>query len=349
MRIFYASINSPNNIELPNSKIWYNNLYQTLAKWFEVVRPQYSVQEQHIRCVYNSNEKDRKKFSEILFQEVKKENSKKKINLFFSYFWSASVLPEVIDKIKDLGIITINFYCNNVHQFNLVSEIAPHYNYCMVPEREALQKYLNVGANPIHVQMAANPDLYKPYSLKKTYDVIFVGQNYLNRQDYTEYLYRNGIDIHVWGPNWKRSLMLNEFTLPKTHIGKPLSDKELVMMYSRSKISLNFSEVMVQDKHYDYGSIKRHIKLRDFEAPMSGAFYITGYQKELENYYEINKEIVCYETKEELLEKIRYYLKNPSETETIRMAGRRRALKDHTWDNRFEELFGKIGLKYEKS
>lgn len=365
MRIFYVSIDTANNIELPNSKIWYNNLYLTLAKRFEVIKPQYNVQEQHIRCVYNiynSNEKDRKRFSEMLFQEIKKQNSLKEINLFFSYFWSSSILPEVIDKIKDLGIITVNFYCNNIHQFNLVSEIAPYYDYCMVPEREALQKYINVGANPIHIQMAANPDFYKPYNLKREYDVTFVGQNYLNRQNYVEYLYKNGIDIHVWGPGWERALRpnnnglvnrikskigLNKPVLPKSNVNRPLADDELVKNYSRSKISLNFSEVSLQDKNEDFGKLKRHIRLRDFEAPMSGAFYITGYQEELKEYYEIGKEIICYKTKEDLLDKIKYYLKHQDEAETIRIAGQKRAIKDHTWENRFRELFRKIGLNYE--
>lgn len=366
MRIFYASIDSANNPELPNSKIWYNNLYLTLVKRFEVVKPRYNIQEQHVRCVYDTHHSkvgDRIRFSEMLLKDVIRQNSFKKIDLFFSYFYSASILPEVIERIKDLGIITVNFYCNNIHQFDLVSEIAPHYDYCMIPEREALHKYIDVDANPVHIQMAANPDIYKPYPLSRKYDVTFVGQNYLSRQDYVEYLYRNGIDVHVWGPKWERILMpskrgiinrvksklgLNKSVLLDTPVCGPLSDEELIKMYSRSKISLNFSEVVVLDKDYDTGAIKRHIRLRDFEAPMSGAFYITGYQDELKEYYEIDNEIVCYDTKEELLEKIRYYLKHPDEAETIRKAGHNKALKDHTWENRFKDLFNKIGLKYEK-
>lgn len=365
MRIYYASIDSANNIELPGSKVWYNNLYLSLAKRHEVLKTQYSIQEQHIRCVYNiykSREKDRKNFSDMLFQEIKKQNSLKKIDLFFSYFWNYSILPEVIDEIRKLGIITVNFYCNNIHQFDLVSEIAPHYDYCMFPEREALQKYIDVGANPVHIQMAANPDFYKPYNLKREYDVTFVGQNYLFRQNYAEYLYKKGIDIHVWGPGWERVLRpnnvglvnrikskigLNKPILPNTNVNGPLTDDELVKNYSRSKISLNFSEVTVQDKNENFGKLKRHIRLRDFEASMSGAFYMTGYQEELKEYYEIGKEIICYETKEDLLDKVRYYLKHQDEAETIRMAGHKRALKDHTWENRFKELFRKIGLNYE--
>lgn len=365
MRIYYASHDSANTISLPDSKIWYNNLYQTLAKRFEVLTPTYSVQEQHLRCVYdkkNNKKNDRKEFSVILLNDIRQQHSKKRIDLFFSYFYSASILPDVIDRIRELGIITVNFYCNSVHQFDLVSQIAPHYDYCMFPERGALQKYMDIGANAIHIQMAANPDIYKPYPLEREYDVTFVGQYGVNRGNYVEYLYRNGVDIKVWGPLWetvlkankegiknklKAKLGLNKPILPRSSVGNPLSDDELIRMYSRSKISLNFSEVIVSDKNYDPGSIKRHIRLRDFEAPMSGAFYITGYQDELKEYYEIDKEIVCYDTEGELLEKIRYYLKHQEEAEAIRRAGYKRAREDHTWANRFKELFNKIGLKNE--
>jgi spore maturation protein CgeB len=121
-----------------------------------------------------------------------------------------------------------------------------------------------------------------------------------------------------------------------------LSDDELVKMYSRSHISLGFSEV----QHRQTGEIKRHVRLRDFEAPMSGALYFTGYQEELAEYYEIGEEIVCYDTKEELLGKVRYYLSHESEAERMREAGLRRARRDHTWEDRFRQLFEAIGLSH---
>lgn len=367
MKIVYCSLDSANNYAMPWSNIWNDNLYKSLIKLCNVVLPTFSVSQQYAECFARiksamTPEKARKYYSYKLLEDVKKEEKKSHIDLFFSYYYSKCILPDVIDEMKNLGIITVNFYCNNIHQFDLVSEIAPHYDYCMVPEQEALQKYVDIGANPIHIQMAANPEIYGPYPLKRKYDVTFVGQNYLNRQDYVEFLYKNGIDVHVWGPGWKSALSsnakgilnklkskvgLSKATLPKTNVGELLSDEELIKMYSRSKISLNFSEVVASGRNYNPGPIKRYIRLRDFEAPMSGAFYITGYQDELKEYYEIGKEIVCYDTKRELLKKIRYYLKHQDEAEAIRIAGHKRALKDHIWENRFKELFNKIGLKYD--
>jgi len=353
MIIFYTSVSSANNLVMPDSKIWDVNLKYSLIKLCsKFFTPSFDVSQQYKECLevqQSGKVKEvKEKYSKILFNEIEEINKRSHIDLFFSYYSSRHILPEVIDKIRALGIITVNFYCNNIHQFDLVSEIAPHYDYCMFPEKEATKKYLNVGANPIHIQMAANPAFYKPYNLKREYDVTFVGQNYLFRQNYAEYLYKNGIDIHLWGPGWERALRpnnsglinrikskigLNKPILPNTNVNGPLTDDELVKNYSRSKISLNFSEVTVQDKNEDFGKLKRHIRLRDFEAPMSGAFYMTGYQEELREYYEIGKEIICYETKEDLLDKARYYLKHQNEAETIRIAGHKRALKDHARRN----------------
>ena len=46
---------------------------------------------------------------------------------------------------------------------------------------------------------------------------------------------------------------------------------------------------------------------------------------------------------------MRYYLKHQDEAETIRIAGHKRALKNHTWEKRFGKLFKKNGIKNEKS
>jgi hypothetical protein len=76
-----------------------------------------------------------------------------------------------------MGICTINWYCNASYQFELVEEIAPAYDYCLVPEKFWLDDYRRVGANPIYCQEAANPNTYKPYDLPKSFDVTFVARS----------------------------------------------------------------------------------------------------------------------------------------------------------------------------
>jgi spore maturation protein CgeB len=77
---------------------------------------------------------------------------------------------------------------------------------------------------------------------------------------------------------------------------------------------------------------------------MCGALYCTGYLKELEAFYVPDKEILVYRNQHELLDKIRFYLSHEVEAETIRKAGLKRALAEHTYQNRFRQLFATLGL-----
>lgn len=371
LRIFYAVSRTPNSESLFNSNLWYLNLHPPLIELgHEVIDFNYDFTE-HFNY-YDLHNPEHQQFitqhrpilESRLMEQLMREHRRKPIDLFFSYFHDAFVSPDVIEEIKRIGITTVNFYCNAIHQFYLIETIAPHYDFCMVPEGEAVPTYRAAGANPVHIQMAANPSFYRPYDLLIRYPVTFVGQKYLNRPEYLYYLYRHGIDVHAFGPGWSESPLLltprqriRAFGRRVKHLAKNtlrgslslttipqlpprrrrgvLSDEELVKMYSRSAISLNFSEVY--DQHT--GAIKRHIRLRDFEAPMSGAFYFTGAQEELSAYYESGKEIIEYDTKEELLDKVRYYLRHETEARRIREAGTRRARRDHTWKKRFEQFF----------
>ena len=77
---------------------------------------------------------------------------------------------------------------------------------------------------------------------------------------------------------------------------------------------------------------------------MSGAFYLLEYFEEIEQFFALDKEIVCFSDEDELVEKVRYYLAHDPAREKIRVAGRERALADHTWQKRFQQLFTTLGL-----
>jgi spore maturation protein CgeB len=358
MRIFYASDSTPNaHFE---SNLWRNNLYNPLVDLgYDVVEFDYDLRKtfQNLNPAYENQkkfiEKNKPKLSQELLRQIKKSHQEKPIDIFFSYFYDACVFPETIDEIKKLGVKTINWYCNASYQLELVSQISPHYDHCLVPEKFRLDDYKKLGANPIYCQEAANPTIYKPYNLPQKYDVTFVGQAYGERPNYIRYLYDNGIDVRVWGRGWnefslikkiKRFLRRKNYNissawLPRKIIGHVLSDTKMIKMYSRSKINLGFSSC--GNTHKEKNRITQ-IRLRDFEVPMSGGFYLVEYMKELEEFFEIGKEIVCYKNKNDLVEKIKFYLNNDSEREKIRLAGRERCLRDHTWQKRFKKVFCEI-------
>ena len=86
------------------------------------------------------------------------------------------------------------------------------------------------------------------------------------------------------------------------------------------------------------------LKLRDFDAPMSGALYVTHRNPDLLALYREDQEIVCYESTDECAQKLKHYLSNEADRSRIATAGRERARADYTWEARFAELFRRIGL-----
>lgn len=383
LHIFYAA--QQGCISIPGSMLWDANLYQPLVDLgHNVTRLKYDLLPHYHHLDPGRPEaqkfisKNRPLLEKALLDQIEKEHEKNPIDLFFSYFYSACVRPETIKKIRGMGICTINWYCNASYQFHLVKEIAPYYDFCLVPEKYRLNDYLKAGARPIYCQEAANPNIYHPYNLPYIYDVTFAGAKYGNRMEYVQHIYNQGINIKVWGPNWilqKRSVsgktakgldvikklspknivkkiinrLLNPSktfekvpnALPDEVTGPVLSDEELIKLYSQSKINLGFSTV--GSTHLEEYPIKQ-LRLRDFEAPMSGAFYMIEYMPELEEFFDIGKEIVCYHNKYDLTEKIKYFLTHDNEREKIRQACYKRCLLDHTWHKRFEMVFKQAGL-----
>jgi hypothetical protein len=99
--------------------------------------------------------------------------------------------------------------------------------------------------------------------------------------------------------------------------------RDLVWVINATKINLN----LTLDR---YVPGLRQIKGRPFEVTLSGGFLLTEYAPDLEKYFEIDREIVCFEDIREAQQKIEYYLGHPDEREAIAERGYRRACRDYT-------------------
>ncbi|MGI4789434.1 MAG: CgeB family protein [Janthinobacterium lividum] len=364
MRIFYASDTTPN--AALDSNIWRNNLYLPLVDLgHDVVEFDFDLSEtfRHLDTGAPANQafiaRNRPLVTAELLRQVRAAHAARPITLFFSYFYDACILPEAIDEIKAMGIVTVNWYCNGSYQLHLVREISAHYDWCLVPEKFRLKDYEAMGAHPLYCQEAANPDIYKPFDVAQEFDAVFVGQAYGERPAAIKFLHDSGIDVRVWGPGWRnfgpvsplrravrwgrRTLQGGSVpvTMPEVILGDPLSDEAMVKMYNRAKINLGFSSC--GETHLGENRVLQ-VRLRDFEVPMSGGFYMVEYMEELEEFYEIGKEIICYQDMNDLAHKIKYYLAHDDEREQIRQAGRTRCLRDHTWQKRFTTAFSEMGL-----
>jgi len=266
-----------------------------------------------------------------LINQVNNWMNESRADVIFSYLSGELVEPETLRAIRKHGVPMINLALNDKEHFIAkikngrawgTRDICRYFDLCWTSTEDALVKYCVEGALPLYLPEGANPDIHKPYDVEKSIDVSFVGQCYGNRATVIDELKRRGINIVAYGTGWPNG---------------PLPTEEMVRMYSRSKINLGFGGVAGHKNTFC-------LKGRDFEIPMSGGLYMTEDHPELAVAFRLGEEIITYFSLEDLVMKIKYYLTHPLEAEAIRKKGYDRALKDHSWEMRFEKIFHILGL-----
>ncbi len=377
LRIFQV-LEASANTAVPHNRTWLRNLYEPLVEMgHDVVLFR---AEAGRRAMRRPQGHEQATFSLQLVDGFLQAHRQKPFDLFFAYLMDGMVDPAAIDEVRKRGVPTCNFSCNNAHQFDLVDELSPHFDYNLHSEKDAAGKFEAIGARPLWWPMASNPRYSTPVDVPRSIGVSFVGANYALRTSYVAHLLENGVDAHAYGPGWqagdltRRRAFVKRYwfalrallsSSPQTqswasaklaeidfrrdlsarfpgHMHSPIPDEEVTALYSRSQVSLGFLEVYAG--HDPSRPLVQHLHLREFEAPMCGALYLTGYAAELAEHFELEHEVLTYRSRHELLDKVRYYLAHPDAGECIRHAGRERALRDHTYHRRYEQLFAALRL-----
>ena len=74
----------------------------------------------------------------------------------------------------------------------------------------------------------------------------------------------------------------------------------------------------------------------------AGGFVLTNFQTEIQEYFEIGKEIETFSSQEELLDKITYYLEHEEERKQIASNGYERAKRQYSLDIRIGQMLDSI-------
>ncbi len=106
------------------------------------------------------------------------------------------------------------------------------------------------------------------------------------------------------------------------------------------------SLVSIGDTYCHNFTYPDYVSDRLFNQTGAGAFALHPYIKGIENYFELDKEIVTFDFGDlsQLKDKIDYYLANPRERNDIRIAGYLRTKKEHTYRHRMQTIIKEIGL-----
>lgn len=286
-----------------------------------------------------------------------------KPDLLFCFLFTEEIKKETISYItKHTKTKTFNWFADDHWRLPVYSRYwAPLFTLVSTTDSQAPAKYKSYGiTNVIKTQWAANPFLYKPaQGSNESYKITFVGKNYGNREDYINLLKSANLPVQGFGNGWGSGFV---------------SQEKMLEIFSFSKINLNFTETpymtakdrvkilaklvvkkelgqykfsghrLIDNLKSAIGTQRRQIKGRTFEVPACGGFLLTGDADNLRDYYADGKEVVIFKDKQDMAEKCKYYLAHESERQAIAKAGYERTIKEHTYVDRFKEIFKALGL-----
>lgn len=197
-----------------------------------------------------------------------------------------------------------------------------------------------------------NAEIFKKIGMvKKKYDFTFVGSLFLvhsQRAKILAYLIKNGLDLKVWGilpPGLEKKHLFqqaawlilkhrnfhhqHQIEIIKSAYQGPVFGLDMYSILAASRITLNI--------HGDIAG--NHAgNMRMFEATGVGACLLTEEAENINDLFEPGKEILTYNSKEELLEIIPKMLNRKEEIERIAKAGQERNWRCHTLERMFADI-----------
>jgi len=188
--------------------------------------------------------------------------------------------------------------------------------------------YMPLAANT-KVFRKLNPDEYE--KIEYQCNIGFAGNGDIaQRLPFLEKI--TGLGLTVFGDESRWLRNADNSPVLKSYRGFLRNEDELCGLYNTAKINLNIT----------VGQGKTSANLRVFNVTASGGLLLTDHKDDLKELFNIGREIVCYNSPEDLCEKASYYLSNPDKAERVAEAGRIRTLEDHTYVHRAAKILDYI-------
>jgi spore maturation protein CgeB len=329
MRIILVAMLYDYGIEERGYSFEYYNFYQPLKEMYGDVQ------------MFDFMTLFKKKGKQSMNQELLSLVKESKPDLVMFSLYTNQFIPEIVDDLRKYTK-TLCFFHDDGWRVEFSRFWARYFDWFTTPDSHRVHEYRHLGYNnAVYFQYACNPAIYKRLDLPKKHEVSFVGGTHPYRKWFIKKLKQAGIQVYAAGSGW-----------PTGH----LTQDEMIRVINQSKINLNLSNSISWDLRYllssprsIYNTLRspknvEQMKARPFEINGCGGFQLSYYVDGLEHCYEIGQEIVVYLDVDDLISKVKYYLTYDDERETIAHRGYQRTLAEHTYAQRFQSVFARMGF-----
>jgi len=240
--------------------------------------------------------------------------------------------------LREQGIATAFWFVEDFRHMGYWKVAASQYDYFFTIQKgEFFDRLRNVGArNAAFLPMAASAEIHRKMELSPEErrdfgsDVSFVGAGYYNRRKLFEGLV--DLDFRIWGNEWGSCPALRGVL---QRDGARVTTEDSVKIFNAARININPHSSAYHEGVNPHGDF---VNPRTFEIPGCGGFQLVDSRSHLGDFFEIGREVICFDSLGDLREKIAHYLAHPGEREAVAERGRQRVLRDHTYERRMEAM-----------
>jgi len=364
MTIFLAFLQSPHQYPIAAYSFWEyfikNGINEAKCNWIECEEVDWA------RGLIPQSKDQLEEWKNFSWEKTLKYIKKNKPDLFLSYLYPQQVDVQAISEIKKMGIPCVNFFCDNIRMFKQAPKEYAIFDLNWVPEYMATTLYQNAKYPYINLPMPMWVDYqYRAQPGTEKKEISFIGSKDLQRHLFFEKLVKEypNLDLNICGTGWLEEnaninkevrnstwrKMKNQFYFIsrfgiKPYLNKikdsrvnPVLSNELksrlkakpdfnnyIKITRESLITLGINRYPSFD--YPINRPNTYSRLRDIEATMYGACYLTELAPGLDQIYEIGKDIEVFSNPAELYEKIKELEKDARKRKMLRINGQEKAL-----------------------
>jgi spore maturation protein CgeB len=274
----------------------------------------------------------RLKNDEALLEQIAHTHAKEGVNVLLCQTWANLISKESFARIQAMGIMVINISMDDRLPLHWKSQgdirlgsvgLASALDMVLTTSPETCLWYGVESCPALYWPLASDAMIFSPVEGElRDIDVLFVGNKYGVRGQIVQYLENHGVKVDCYGVGWSNGYVNVE---------------TMAALSKRARIILGVGSIGHCNDVFT-------LKLRDFDAPMSGAMYLTNRNEDLCQLFVEGKEIECYSTPKEALIKIKFYLEHHAEMTRIARNGQQKAITRYNWDKRLLTTFEQLGL-----
>lgn len=246
------------------------------------------------------------------------------------------ITPFTVQILKNAGIQTAHYFCEDLRTQDLWKPVIGVYDVFFIIQNDPwLAECRKLNPNTHYVPNGAPVEYVNDGSALKEFNVVFMGVPYPNRVHFFEKLCRLNLDFLIWGWGWDKVVLSPELKRRVMSGTRWLSIEEIYTLYSKARIVLNLHSTLSDAEIEPKGDF---VNPRAFSVPLCRSLQVADRREALFEFFTEDKEIVCFNTAQELVAKIQHFLDHPEHAALIIEAAYKRVAESHLITHRVTQM-----------